>query len=92
MTIITDLHKLSKNQQFRVREINGRKVNDKRVWEFLKPALRGEWLTFGLVKDKKKYRDIYYFTARDTIKVEIIPQQSDLFSKNKAFTSNQPIK
>jgi hypothetical protein len=31
--MITDLHKLSKNQQFRVREINGRKVNDKYICE-----------------------------------------------------------
>jgi hypothetical protein len=78
----TDLNKLSKNQQFRIREINGRKVNDKYIWEFLKPALGGNWLTFGLVNDKKKYRDIYYFTSKDTIKVEIIPQQSDLFKSS----------
>lgn len=77
--MITELKNLSKGQHFRFKEVNGQKTNDKRVYEFLK-VVRGWWLLFGKPNDQKKYRDLWQYTMKDQVKVEVLYQQGDLFN------------
>jgi hypothetical protein len=88
--MITDLKNLSKGQHFRFKEVNGQKTNEKRVYKFVKIALK-HYLVFVKAKDNKKYPDIFQYTMKDQIKVEVLPQQGGLF-KSKIYPLKSKIK
>ena len=79
--MIIELRNLKRGQRFKFKEINGKVVTDQTVYEYIKVAC-GWWIVFGKPNNKKKYRDLWQWTMNDQIKVEVIPEQGQLFNTN----------
>lgn len=76
--MITELKNLKKGQHFHIKEVNGQKTKDTKTYEYIKVSC-GWWLVFGKPKDKKKYRDLWQYTMKDQVKVEVLTKQGELF-------------